>query len=146
MMGSISPDQVRAEIQKFWQIMCGKPSPAGALEALYSPAAVVLSGKARTPEPATLALARRKRQIGRPDGESVVEVGAVEVQIEEPGVAIASYTYRFHQNRSANGGGQRTRHTLFGRATQIFQRDQRGVLRIVHEHLSAATNPQPEKD
>jgi hypothetical protein len=34
---------------------------------------------------------------------------------------------------------------LFGRATQIFQMDQKGSLRIVHEHLSSATNPEVEK-
>lgn len=145
MMDSISPDQVRAEVQKFWQIMCGKLASNGTLETLYSPAALVLTGKARTPEPATLALARRKRQLGRTDGESVVELGTVDVQIEEPGVAIASYTYKFHQDRPDDDGSPRKRHTLFGRATQIFQQDERGVLRIVHEHLSAATNPQPEK-
>jgi hypothetical protein len=144
MMGSISPEQVRTEIEKFWRIMCGKTTSAGGLESMYSQAALVLSGKARTPEPATLVVARRRRQLDKPDGESVVELGTVDVQIEEPSVAIASYTYRLHQTRSGRSGLQ-TRHTLFGRATQIFQQDERGVPRIVHEHLSAAANPESEK-
>ena len=141
---SITPDQVRAEIQKFWQIMCGKAGSGEKLDELYSPSALMLTGKARKPEAANLALARRARQISA--GSNVAaELGPVEVQIAEPGVAIASYTYKFHQSRSGENGGVQKRHTLFGRATQIFQLDQSGVLRIVHEHLSAATNAEVEK-
>jgi ketosteroid isomerase-like protein len=143
MMGSISPDQVRAEIKKFWEIMCGKST--GRLEDLYSPAAVILTGKARRPEPANLALARRARQVSGPGTDSAVELGAVEVQIAESDVAVASYTYKFHHTRPSEGGDITKRHTLFGRATQIFQLDERGALRIVHEHLSSATNPEVEK-
>lgn len=144
MLSSVSPDQVRAEIQKFWQIMCGKF--ADKLEDFYSPSALVLTGKARKPETANLALSRRARQISAPGADATAELGPVEVLLPEPGVAIASYTYKFHQSRRNGGGGLQTRHTLFGRATQIFQRDQRGLLRIVHEHLSAATNPEIEKN
>jgi ketosteroid isomerase-like protein len=142
-MISISPDQVRAEIRKFWQIMCGK-SP-DKLEDVYSPAAMVLTGKARTPEAANVVLARRARQISAPDSGSTADLGAVEVQIPEPGVAIASYTYKFLHTRPDERGGVEKRHTMYGRATQIFQLDAQGALRIVHEHLSAATNPEFEK-
>jgi ketosteroid isomerase-like protein len=142
-MISVSPDQVRAEIRKFWQIMCGK-SP-DKLEDLYSPAAMVLTGKARTPEAANVVLARRARQISAPASGSTADLGPVEVQIPEPGVAIASYTYKFHHTRPDERGGVEKRRTLYGRATQIFQLDARGALQIVHEHLSAATNPELEK-
>lgn len=143
MLSSISPDQVRAEVQKFWQIMCGKASDK--LEDLYAPSALILTGKARQPETANLALARRARQISAPGSDSAAELGAVEVQIADAAVAIASYTYKFHQSRSGEGGKLQKRHTMFGRATQIFQLDKSGTLRIVHEHLSAATNPEVER-
>lgn len=142
-MISISPDQVRAEVRKFWQIMCGKSSDR--LEDLYSPTALVLTGKARKPEEANVVLARRARQISVPASGSSADLGAVEVQLPEPGVAIASYTYKFDHTRPAERGGVEKRRTLYGRATQIFQMDARGVMRIVHEHLSAATNPELEK-
>jgi ketosteroid isomerase-like protein len=143
MKSSIAPEQVRAEIQKFWQIMCGKSGSRETLDEMYSPSALVVSGKARKPEAANVALARRARQISA--GSNLgAELGPVEVQVAEPGVAIASYTYKFHQSRSGENGGVQKRHT-YGRATQIFQLDQRGVLRIVHEHLSAAANPEVEK-
>jgi ketosteroid isomerase-like protein len=138
-MPSLSPDQVRAQIDKFWQIMCGKP--AGRLEDLYSPAALLLTGKARRPESATVALARRARQIAAPGTHAEAELGLVEIELPEPSLAIASYTYKFHHTRPGEDGSLRQRHTLFGRATQIFRLEEGGALRIVHEHLSAATNP-----
>jgi len=141
-MTSISPDQVRAEIRKFWQIMCGRSGEN--LEDLYFPAAMVLTGKARTPETANVVLARRARQISTPASGSTADLGPVEVQVPEPGVAIASYTYKFHHTRPGERGMEK-RHTMYGRATQIFQLDAQGALRIVHEHLSAATNPEFEK-
>lgn len=143
MRGSISPELVRAQVEKFWGIMCGK-SP-DKLEELYASNALVLTGKARKPEAVNVVLGRRTRQISGPAAEAVAELGAVEVQLPEPSVAIASYTYKFHHKRSDVTGGVMKRHTMFGRATQIFQGDDRGNLRIVHEHLSAATNPEVEK-
>jgi ketosteroid isomerase-like protein len=143
MSSTISPEQVRAEIRKFWQIMCGKS--AERLDNLYSPSAVVLTGKARKPEEANVVLARRARQISSPNSGSSADLGPVEVQITEPGIAIASYTYKFHHTRPGDSGSLEKRHTMHGRATQIFQVDAQGALRIVHEHLSAATNPESEK-
>lgn len=142
MTSSISPEQVRAQVEKFWQIMCGKSHER--LDDLYASNALVLTGKARKPEPAQQALDRRSRQITAAV-EAAAELGAIEVQTAEGAVAIASYTYKFHQKRSDQSGGVRQRHTMYGRATQIFQLDGRGVLRIVHEHLSAASNPEVEK-
>lgn len=143
MASSISPEQVRAEVEKFWRIMSGKSNER--LDDLYASNAVVLTGKARKPEPANAALERRARQISAPSAEAVAELGTLDIQIADAGIAIASYTYKFHQKRPDKAGGMLKRHTMFGRATQIFQLDGRGVLRIVHEHLSAATNPEVEK-
>lgn len=142
-MTGISPEMVRSKIETFWQIMCGK-SPEK-LEDLYASNALVLTGKARKPEAVNVVLGRRTRQISGPAAEAVAELGAVELQLPVPGVAIASYTYKFHHKRSDVTGGVMKRHTMFGRATQIFQADDRGGVRIVHEHLSAAATPEVEK-
>jgi ketosteroid isomerase-like protein len=139
-MGTLSPDQVRAQIDKFWQIMCGKSN--GKLEELYSSAAFLLTGKARKPEEASAALARRVRQIAAPGAQAQVELGLMEIELPTPSLAIASYTYKFHHTRPGEGGALEQRRTLFGRATQIFELDESGAPRIVHEHLSAATNPE----
>jgi ketosteroid isomerase-like protein len=143
MSGSLSPGQVRGEIERFWQIMCGKS--AGRLEDLYNPAALLLTGKARKPEPANLALSRRARQIIDAGAGSTAELGTMDIHLADARVAIASYTYRFSHTRPDERGGVHTRRTMFGRATQIFQMEEDGRVRIIHEHLSAATNPEVEK-
>jgi hypothetical protein len=135
LMSSISQEQVRKQVERFWQIMCGKSS--GKLEDLYAHDALVISGRARRPEAANLAMTRRARRINEPGAEATVEIGPVEVQLSGPGAAIASYTYKLRQVRRGADGGRNERQ-LLGRATQIFQLDSRGILRIVHEHLSAA--------
>jgi len=142
-MSSLSPDQVRAQIDEFWQIMCGKSS--GRLDELYSSAALLWTGKARKPETAAVALARRAQQIAAPGAHAEVELGLIEVESPVPSLAIASYTYRFRYTRSGEGVSPQQRRTMFGRATQIFHVDERGAVRIVHEHLSAATNPEVAK-
>ena len=143
MTSSISPGQVRTGIEYFWRIMCGQ-SP-GPLEDLYASNAVVLTGKARKPEPAHAVMERRARQISSPSAEAVAELGAIDIEIIDSGIAIASYTYKFHNKRPDQSGGVIKRHTMFGRATQIFQQEADGKLLIVHEHLSAASNPEVEK-
>lgn len=142
-MSSLSPDQVRAQIDEFWQIMCGKST--GRLEELYSSDALLWTGKARKPETATVALTRRARQIAAPGAHAEAELGLVEIESPVPSLAIASYTYKFRYTRSGEGGSLQQRHTMFGRATQIFHLDESGALRIVHEHVSAATNPEGTK-
>ena len=139
-MGSLSSDQVRAHIDKFWQIMCGKSN--GKLEDLYSSAALLWTGKARKPETASVVLARRERQIATPGAHAEAELGLMEIELPAPSLAIASYTYKFHHTRPGEDGAVQERRTLFGRATQIFELDECGAPRIVHEHLSAATNPE----
>jgi ketosteroid isomerase-like protein len=139
----ISPDDVRAEVQMFWSILSGKSKQK--LEDLYSPSAVVFTGKAKQSEHGTLTAMRRMRQFVGADSTSSAELDPIEVQIAGPDVAIASYTYRFHASKTRKDGSREQRNTLFGRSTQIFQRDDRGALKIVHEHLSSAAPPAVEK-
>ena len=141
-MERISPEKVRAEISRFWLILSGKSKDQ--LEEMYSPDAIVFTGKARRPEPAMLAIARRSRRGQSAGNSTTAEVGAVELQISGD-VAVASYTYQFQEERTAADGGRSQRRTLYGRATQIFQADSKGTIKIVHEHLSAAAAPDESK-
>ena len=135
-MEQISSDKVRAEINRFWLILSGKSHDK--LEDLYSADAIVFTGKAKRPEPAMMAIARRTRRA--PSSGSTAEVGTLELQIAG-GVAVASYTYKYQEARTGGDGAKSQRSTLYGRATQIFQMDTKGALKIVHEHLSAAVAP-----
>jgi ketosteroid isomerase-like protein len=72
-------------------------------------------------------------------------VSTIDVQIVGPDVAIAAYTYGFHMHKIRADGTTVQLDTPFGRATQVFQRDEAGALRIVHEHLSATAPTVMEK-
>ncbi|MGA8220975.1 MAG: DUF4440 domain-containing protein [Candidatus Acidiferrales bacterium] len=143
MAADVSPDEIRAEVQKFWSILSGKSKEK--LEDLYSPTAVVFTGKAKQSERGPLTAIRRMRQYVATDSISNAELDPIEVQIAGPDIAIASYTYRFNSTKTNKDGSRTARSTLFGRSTQVFQRNDRGALKIVHEHLSSAAPPAVEK-
>lgn len=138
-MERILPERVRAQVQRFWNILSGN-SKANLLE-LYSADAIVFTGKARRSEPAALAAARRTRQLTGSSASLAAELGEIEVQIVED-VAIASYVYQFHEVQKKGDGSHVDKKTRFGRATQIFQLDPARGLQIVHEHLSAGEAPE----
>jgi ketosteroid isomerase-like protein len=142
-MENISPEQVRAEVRRFWAVMSRKLKDE--LDEMYSPTAIVFTGKAKRSESAKLIAVRRLRQRSAAAPTSSVELDSIEVQIVEPDAAIAAYTYSYHTDKTGVDGAKVQLDTLLGRATQIFQRDEAGVLRIVHEHLSATDSPTVEK-
>lgn len=137
-MQQISAEKVRAEVKRFWLILSGKSHDK--LESLYSADAIVFTGKAKRPESALLAIARRSRRAPVEGSNTSAELGAVELQISGD-VAIASYTYQYQEERMAENGARSQRNTLYGRATQVFQANSNGDIKIVHEHLSAAVPP-----
>lgn len=143
MAAEISSAEIRAEVQKFWNILCGRSKER--LEDMYAPSAIVFTGKAKRGERGALTAVRRMRQFASGNWSTHAELDPIEVQISVPDVAIASYTYRFHSSKTGKDGSREQRNTLYGRSTQVFQRDERGVLRIVHEHLSSAAPPAVEK-
>ena len=141
-MERISDVQIRAQVQKFWNILSGKSS--GNLQEFYSQDAIVFSGKSKRSEPAQLAAARRSRHLSGPVSDTNAEVGQLDIQVVGD-VAIASYIYQFQEAKNAKDGSRLEKKTLYGRATQIFRLDDTGALRIVHEHLSAGEAPAVEK-
>lgn len=141
-MRGISQEQVRVHVQKFWSILSGKST--GDLGEFYGQDAIVFSGKSKRSEPAQLAVARRTRHLSAPVSDSNAEIGQLEVQ-SFGDVAIASYTYQFHEAKGGRESGRIEKKTLYGRATQIFRLEESGKLRIVHEHLSAGEAPSVEK-
>jgi ketosteroid isomerase-like protein len=142
-MNKISSEDVRKEVHRFWAILSG--NLADKLEEMYSPTAIVFTGKAKRSESAKLMAARRSRKLPGPALSSVAEVGSMDIQIVGNDVAIAAYTYSFNTQKILVNGSKMQINTLLGRATQIFQRGEDGAVRIVHEHLSAAAPPAMEK-
>jgi len=142
-MKKISSEDVSNEVHRFWAILSGNLQVK--LEEMYSPTAIVFTGKAKRSESAKLMAVRRSRHLPGSALSSRAEVGSIDVQIVGLDVAIAAYTYSFNTKKILADGGKVQINTSFGRATHIFQRGEDGVLRIVHEHLSAAAPPAMEK-
>ena len=134
-MQKLSVEQVRAQVQNFWRIFTSKS--AAEFESLYFPEGTILEMDARRIEPARLMVARRIRELLAERASVNAEVGTMDVQILEPNVAVVAYSLHFHVIRLMPSGKRRESDVRVARATQVFQRDEHGALRILHEHLSA---------
>jgi hypothetical protein len=140
---SISVEEVRAQVQTFWRVYCGKVRTE--FEQLYFPDATILEIDARRVEPARLMVARRMRELFSETSSVTAELGPVDVQIIEPGIAAACYGFHFHVVRIMANGKRMVSDMQVARATHVFQRDEKGKLRIVHEHMSAGTVSPPKE-
>jgi len=141
-MQKISAEEVRDAVSKFWKVFAAKSKKE--FEDLYFPNSTVFSSTAPRTEPGRLMVARRIRQFVESPVVLKAEIGSMEVQCISANVAIACYVFAFEMTRT-NRDKTCTRHTApFSRATQIFQRDEHGALRIIHEHMSSASGPTVE--
>jgi ketosteroid isomerase-like protein len=137
---SITPDEVRAEVNRFWTVFTSKAPDL--LEEFYAPDATVFGSSALRAEPGRLAVTRRRREYF--DKSTVVrfQAGVIDVQLIGENSAVASYSFRFDADKVSGGMGKTSdEHLEHGRATQVFISDSDGKLRIVHEHLSASFIP-----
>lgn len=137
------PEQVRSEVRKFWKIYCSKREDEFAK--LYFPEATILEIDARRVEPALLMVARRARELFSPLSSLRAELGRIDVQILEPGVAVASYGLSFHLVRVSATGKRFESDMPVTRVTHVFRQDQNGALRILHEHMSAGRVSPPQE-
>jgi len=142
-MEPISPTQIRVEIKKFWDAFAGK-SKSG-FENLYSPTATVFSVDGRRSEPGRLMLVRREREFFGLQSSVGARLGEIVVQVLAPNLAVAAYPFHFSVIRSLANGRRVQVEVPFGRATQIFQQDEHGACRIIHEHLSSAEPVEPKE-
>ena len=133
---AISAEDIRTEVRKYWQLYSNKSKDE--LEQMYFPSAIVFVAGVRRGELASLASARRAREFFGPQSSVSSQLGSVDVQIVERDLAIASYSFHWHMVRILATGKRVDIEVPFGRASYIFRKDDRGVLRIFHEHKSSA--------
>src|SRR5258708_4731335 len=134
-MPTISPEQVGAKVQAFWNAFCNRSGHL--LEPMYFPSAIVFGTSTRRSEPAQLMLPRVIRKFGNRQSSMTAEPGPIDVQVAGD-IAVASYPYHFHLFKTKSDGSRLDLDVPYSRGTQVFQADQNGALRILHEHLSAA--------
>lgn len=142
-MDPISAAQIKTEVKKFWDAFASKSKSS--FQDLYSPTATVFSADGRRSEPGRLMWVRREREFFGPKSSVGAKVGEIVVQVLGPNLAVAAYPFHFSVIRSLPNGGRVQVEVPFGRATQIFQLDERGAFRIIHEHLSSAEPVAPKE-
>src|SRR5262245_47859523 len=132
----LTVEQVKGEVQRFWNIFVEKN--AEHLMEFYGPESSVFSSVTARPEPGRLAAARREREYFHKASVLRATPGPVDVIMIGEHAAVASYNFQFHATKVASSFAQATQEDIeHGRATQVFQYDADGKLRIVHEHLSS---------
>ena len=132
----LTAEQVKVEVQRFWNTFVEKN--AEQLMEFYGPESSVFSSVTSRSEPGRLAAARRQREYFHKASVLRATPNLVDVVMIGDHAAIASYNFQFHATKVANSFSQSTEEDIKqGRATQVFQYDNEGKLRIVHEHLSA---------
>ena len=136
MMSNISSDDVQVEVKKFWDFLSRKLKSQFA--EMYLSSATVFAADARRMEPARLMLVRRERELLGPASFVAAKLGSIDVQPFGADLAIASYPFHLSITRTHASGKRYQSEVPCGRATQVFQRDEKGVLRIIHEHMSSA--------
>jgi ketosteroid isomerase-like protein len=88
---------------------------------------------------------RREREFFGPKSSVGAKVGEVVVQVLGQRLAVASYSFHFFVVRSLPNGSRVQVEVPFGRATQVFQQEEQGAWRIIHEHLSSAEPVVPKE-
>lgn len=142
-MNNLSADEIRAEVKKFWDFFSRKSKAR--FEEMYSPTATVFAADARRMEPARLMLIRRERELFGAGSLVAAKLGSIDVQLLGPDLAVASYPFHFSITRTLASGKRYQVEVPSGRATQVFHRDDKGLIRIVHEHTSSAEPVSPKE-
>ena len=142
-MQPITPAQIKADVKKFWDAFAGKS--ASGFQELYSPTAMVFSVDGRRTEPGRLMLVRREREFFGSQSSVSARLGEIVVQVLGPNLAVASYPFHFFVVRSLANGKRVQVDMPYGRATQVFKRDENGECRIIHEHLSSGEPVSPKE-
>lgn len=142
-MEAISPEQIRREIQEFWDAFTHQSKSR--FQELYSPTASCFAADGRRSEPARLMWVRREREFFGPRSSVAAKLGAVSVQVLGPSLAVASYAFHFSIVRILANGTRVEVDVPYCRGTQVVQRQEGGALRIIHEHLSSAEPVTPKQ-
>jgi len=140
-MHSLSASEVESAVRRVWELFAAKK--VDQWQSLYSDVASVFGTASKRPEPARLVVLRRQREYLTSATKVRVSVGKIDVELIGPDCAVAAYIMQLDAEQitrlSAAGQREHEEHLESARVTHVFQRDSDGGLRIVHEHISAAT-------
>jgi ketosteroid isomerase-like protein len=137
----LSQVEIETAVRKFWELFAAKKTEQW--QGFYSDIATVFGTGSKRPEPARLVVLRRQREYFSAATKMHINVGTVDVEVIGPDCAVAAYLLQLDAEQiaklSAAGHKEHEEHLENARVTHVFQRSGDGTLRIVHEHISAAT-------
>jgi ketosteroid isomerase-like protein len=140
-MHNLTASEVDSAVRRVWELFAAKKIDQW--QSFYADVASVFGTASKRPEPARLVVLRRQREYLNDSTKVLVHVGKVDVEVIGPDCAVAAYTMQLDAEQiarlSAAGHKEHEEHLDNARVTHVFQRESDGRLRIVHEHISAAT-------
>jgi ketosteroid isomerase-like protein len=139
----ITAEQVREQMNRYWRLYSNHAK--NELDQMYWPETIVFGSGVRHGESARLTSIRRAREMFGPLSSSAVKLGALTVQIVNPNLAVCSYPFHFRTIRVYPSGKRLYMDMPNSRGTYVFKRDERGEIRIIHEHKSSAEAVVPKE-
>jgi ketosteroid isomerase-like protein len=135
----LSQGEIESAVRRFWELFASKRTEQW--QTFYADVALVFGTASRRPEPARLVVLRRQREYFAGATQMDIQVSRVEVELLGPDCAVAAYLLQLHaeqvSKQSAAGHVASEEHLENARVTHVFQRQEDGCLKIVHEHISA---------
>jgi len=135
-LGKISPEMIVSKRPHAFGPSLRQKSPRD-WKILRSPGRCIRVRRQKT-EPGRLTVIRRKREYFNSQARFHHSLGTIDVRSLRRG-AIAGYAFRVEaKNMAGSLGTLKDERISQGRATQVFMFGHDGILRIIHEHFSAA--------
>jgi ketosteroid isomerase-like protein len=134
----LTKTDVESAVRAYWRALAAKEVVQQ--QNFYDDQASIFATDSNKLERARLVLLRRQREYLSAATKTTVQVGEMEIEIIGNTHAVAAYTIRLdakHVTRPSASGSSTEEHLANARVTHIFQRQNDGALRIVHEHISA---------
>ena len=138
-MPPLTTREVEAAVQKYWAVSAAKA--AEQQQAFYASHAIVFTSSSRRSEPARLVSMQRQREYLAKSTRLRIQVADIQVVPIGANAAVAAYTLEFHAEQIPVAGSITKRpeeHLSNARVTHVFERNEEGELKIVHEHISVA--------
>jgi ketosteroid isomerase-like protein len=138
---AITAAEVEDAVRRYWSVAASKQTTE--LQSFYLDTASIFATTSKRLEPARLVTARRNREYMNSASRMSYELGAISVEMLTRDSAIAIYNARWRADQiakpSARGGKTSDENITNLRVTHVFQRQENGRLKIIHEHLSVCS-------
>ena len=138
-MSQLTKAEVESAVRKYWAVSTAKD--AQQQQAFYATRALIFTSSSKKLEMAQLVSMHRQREYLAKETKFQATLSSIDVLPLGMNAAIAAYMLEFHvKNISTTGTVAKLpeEHLTNARMTQVFEKNEDGQLKIVHEHISIA--------